>query len=171
MKFKPSLKFAKASILAAMTIGLSIASTITPSLATQPKPLTEQQGKDFIAQNSRELSSSVVLEARIAPPVKPNMTLTFINRGAYIAKYNIQYNINGKNQTFESGKIPVGKRFTFVIPGNVEAISTEGVFFNGIFLQQVGSIFFNPRFENRHSNVCVTTYGTTFKPSHDSSCK
>ena len=115
--------------------------------------------------------ASNITPSQAAPPVKPNMTLTFINRGAYIAKYNIQYNINGKNQTFESGKITVGKRFTFVVPGNVEAISTEGIFFNGIFLQQVGSIFFNPRFENRHSNVCVTTYGTTFKPSHDSSCK
>ena len=45
MKLKSSLKFAQVSILAAMTIASAIASSITPSLATQPTEIIRATGQ------------------------------------------------------------------------------------------------------------------------------
>ena len=88
------------------------------AMGIRPINLTEQEAKSFIIQHSRGLSTNVVLETQIAPIAPPqtpaappvviptrNMTVTFINRGAYIAKYTVEYNLFGIQKVLNTGNI------------------------------------------------------------------
>jgi hypothetical protein len=98
------------------------------------------------------------------------MTITVINRGAYVAKYNMSYRVDLRSSpTQSSGNITAGNRFTFSIPANASDVELKGILFTGLF-DATKPIFTKPNLPNTHNNICFTTTGTTFKPSVNNSC-
>ena len=137
-----------------------------------PISLNLEQGNEFIRKNQRLRTNTVLEVVNATIPVPPvnnqQMTVTVINRGAYVAKYKIGYFLNGGFKTISSGDLTATNRFTFFIPGNATQIRFDAELYTGVITDT--KIISTQFFENTHNNVCFTTRGTTFKSSIDKTC-
>ena len=100
----------------------------------------------------------------IVPPVTPPAdfqrgSVTFFNRGAYVARYTLSYDTSAGTRTVESGDVTVGKKVIFTIPVKVSNPRVEGRLFTGLFNQTkpIFSTSLNPA-----SNSCFATTGNVF---------
>lgn len=143
----------KALTLAALTIAVT-AANIAPSFAENLPPLTG-------TKVSPGDIPTTVMPAVSAPVARPG-SISLLNRGAYVARYKLLYNLNGNSKTFESGDITIGKKFTFTIPPNADRIQIVGELYTGVFNQK--KVFFVQGFDRTNSPIYLTTYGTIFNP-------
>jgi hypothetical protein len=146
--------------------------SIFKAMGVTPTAYTAQQGQDFINANPRLKTNTVIEPDSIAPAPVPSppvnneqMRVTAINRGAYVAKYDINYLVNGNLNTISSGNVTVRNSFTFVIPGNAININFKAEIYGGVKTR-----IFGQAFQNTHNNVCFTTRGTVFNASIDNTC-
>jgi hypothetical protein len=155
MKLLPSFKSAQAIALAAVTIATAIASSVAPSQAFPPNLFPRPI---FLPKPPSTPAPPVT-----PPPNVQPMTITVINRGVYVAQYDMSYRVGiNSSPTKSSGNITAGNRFTFFIPPNASDVQLNGILFT-LFSQTKS--FTKPSLPNTHNNICFTTTGTTFNPS------
>jgi hypothetical protein len=136
------------------------------AMGIKPTKLTLEQGNQFISQN-RRINTNVTLETRGAAPIQSG-SISFINRGGYVARYNLTYNLAGTIRNFDTGDIPIAQKKVFSIPAQATNIKASGILFTGLFTQT--KPIFSRNISNPQSNVCFTTFGTTFNPQLNNSC-
>jgi hypothetical protein len=143
----------KAFTLAALTIALA-AANIAPSLAEDLPPLTGTK----ISPN--DIPTTVM--PAVGTPVANPGSISLLNRGNYVARYKLSYNLNGNTKTFNSGDITIGKKMAFTIPTGANNIQIVGELYTGVFNQK--KVFLSQRINRLNSPIYLTTYGTVFNP-------
>jgi hypothetical protein len=138
----------KAFTLAALTIAV-VAANILPSLAEDLPPLT-----------GTKVSPNV--PTTVMPAISSPGSISLLNRGAYVARYKLSYNLNANTKTVDSGDITVGKKIAFTIPPGANNIQIVGELYTGIFNQK--KVFFLQRFDRLNSPIHLITSGTVFNP-------
>jgi hypothetical protein len=167
-------------------------SALLKAMNVKPIELDARAGKLFLRSHSR-LSTNVTLEtpsATPAPPVTPKpptppvtpkppappvtpppaaaSSISVLNLGAYVIRYNVTYDMNGSSQNFDSGDITVGKKVVLSIPPQATKIEIKTRYYTGFFAQTAQ--LFSRSFGNSHSNRCFTTSGDLFKMKVDDIC-
>lgn len=56
----------------------------------------------------------------------PDGNLTCVNKGAYVAKYNVSYTLDGSSQTFDSGNVLALQSKSFIIPAEATNVKIVG---------------------------------------------
>ncbi|WNZ45422.1 hypothetical protein Q2T42_26895 [Leptolyngbya boryana CZ1] len=139
MNFRHSLKAIQAMGLMAMTAATMTATHMTTNVA----PSTAQ-----------------------TPPPR---LFQFINKGLYVARYQLSYTVNGRPVTHKTGDVVINRSVSFRVPGNATDIRTEGILFTGLF-NETRRVFFH-RFPTVPQNTCFTTFGTTLHPQQNQDCR
>jgi hypothetical protein len=116
MKFLPSLKSAKASILAALTIATAIASSVAPSPAHQSTRLISTPGKpDLVIANNTRIAG---IENSTKPTSKPQANTNLIKNGNFssgLSQWGAENSVAGVNRATmrqHSGQLLQGFRTT-----------------------------------------------------------
>jgi hypothetical protein len=143
----------KAFTLAALTIAVA-AANIAPSFAEDLPPLTGTK------VSPGDIPTSVI-PAKGTPVASPG-SISLLNRGAYVARYKLSYNLNANTKTIDSGDVTVGKKIAFTIPPDANNIQIVGELYTGIFNQK--KVFFSHRFDRLNSPIHFTTFGNVFNP-------
>jgi cytolysin (calcineurin-like family phosphatase) len=91
-------------------------------------------------------------------PQKPGL-ITFINKGAYVAEYQLRYDLHGKTQFFKVEYVPVGQKHSFTIPANALNIQTSGRHFVWMLVNGEYRSIFHQSFPKPPNHVCFTTVG------------
>jgi hypothetical protein len=144
---------AKAFTLVALTIAVA-AANIAPSFAEDLPNLGP------IKISPGDIPTTVT--PGISSPVAHSGSISVSNRGVYVARYKLSYNLNLNTKTFDSGDITVGKKIAFSIPPGATNIQIVGELYTGIFNKK--KIFFSQRFDRLNSPIYLTTFGTVINP-------
>lgn len=139
MNFRPSLKTIQALGLMAMTTATLTATSMTINSAPS--------------------------SAQTIPP----RLFQFINKGLYVARYELSYKVNGRSFTHKTGDVVINRSASFKVPFNATDIRTEGILFTGLF-NETRRVFFH-RFPTVPQNTCFTTFGTTLHPQQNQDCR
>lgn len=99
----------------------------------------------------------------------PPRLFQFINKGLYVARYELSYKVNGKLFTHKTGDVVINRSVSFKVPVNATDIRTEGILFTGLF-NETRRVFFH-RFPQMPQNTCFTTFGTTLHPQQNQDCR
>lgn len=138
------------------------------AMGIKPTALSQAEGQAFVRQHL-QLSTNVTLEPQfVANPATEPGTVTFINRGGYVATYTLTYNILNTSRRFDSGNVPIGQRAAFQVPAGAQNVKVVGELFTGLFAQK--KTIFSQSIANPQSKLCFTTTGTTVNPAINSSC-
>jgi hypothetical protein len=143
----------KAFTLAALTIAVA-AANITPSFAEDLPPLTG-------TKVSPGDIPSAVIRVKGTPVANPG-SISLFNRGTYVARYKVWYNLNGNTKTFDSEDITIGKKIVFTIPPEAVNIQVVGELYTGFLTQK--KVIFNQRLDRLNLPISFTTYGNVFNP-------
>ena len=87
--------------------------------------------------------------------------MRFYNQGGYVARFKLNYTLNGSGKTFTTDQLPVGHEASLVIPAAATDVVMSGEYLNGVggwkplFSRSVGQ----PTF------IGFTSYGTIFGPA------
>jgi hypothetical protein len=139
MRFRPSLKSVQALGLMAITTATLTATNMTINAAPS--------------------------SAQTIPP----RLVQFINKGLYVARYELSYKVNGRPFTHKTGDVVINRSVSFQVPGNATDIRTEGILFTGLF-NETKRVFFH-HFPKMPQNTCFTTFGTTLHPQQNQDCR
>jgi hypothetical protein len=95
--------------------------------------------------------------------------VVFANQGAFIAKYDLSYTLNGQPFSFKSGNITVGQKIKYDIPTNATNIIIKGEGQTGLVWEPWKTIF-NKQFTSA-PNQCFKSFGTTLNQKWDNNCQ
>ncbi len=118
-----------------------------------------------VSESSKE--EFTVFNKAVAVPIpKEDGWVTFFNEGGYVARYTLTYRLNGQTKTFSTGKLALGNKKRFEIPGSATNITLKG---------EADAVFnwkeiFNKTF-NSAPNQCFKSYGTTISPKWNNNCE
>jgi hypothetical protein len=139
----------KAFTLAALTIAVA-AANIAPSFAEDLPALTVTK------------ISPTDIPTSVMPAIASPGSISLFNRGAYVARYRLSYNLKANTKTIDSGDVTIGRKIAFTIPSDANNIQIVGELYTGIFNQK--KVFFSQRFDRLNSPIHLTTSGTVFNP-------
>lgn len=111
--------------------------------------------------------SLITVREDIQPPPSDG-SITFFNEGGYVAKYELVYYLDGKKKTHETGKLALGNKKTYTLPGRATRIRVKGMAMTGLVWDPWKTIF-----DESVSNVttkCYKSYNTTLNPKWNNKC-
>jgi cytolysin (calcineurin-like family phosphatase) len=120
---------------------------------------------------NRTMDGTYALDTRIPNPPLPmpmgqRVSITFFNQGAYVARYNLSYNLEGKPQSWIVTDVAFGNKQFFDLPAAATDILVRGEINTGLKWKQL----FNQSIDHPHAPLCFKSYGTTGKPQWNNSC-
>jgi hypothetical protein len=135
-------------------------------MGVTPIQLDKAAGDRLVASRS-DVFSNTILESSLPQFTPSSGSVSFINRGGYVAKYTLKYNSKGKESTYNSPNITAGRRDVVQLPLDATNIRASGQLFTGVFTETKD--IFNQTIKPT-SNTCITTTGSVFQPATNSSC-
>lgn len=102
-------------------------------------------------------------------PMAPNF-IRLMHNGAYVAKYEIRYTVDGQEQQIQTGNQTAGYQATFEIPATATNIRLHGWAMTGLVWDPWGE-FYNKSIESGDLNKCYRNFGTTLNRGWDNDCK
>ncbi len=101
-------------------------------------------------------------------PLKPANTVKIFHQGGFVAKYQLDYKLNGQPQKVETGEKTAGWNETYPIPENATEVKVQGWGATGLAWEPWRQTFTVNYPEP--PNVCIKTYGTTLNQQWATDC-
>ncbi|NJR32131.1 MAG: hypothetical protein HC778_03800 [Chamaesiphon sp. CSU_1_12] len=106
----PAFGSDKGAIIAGGALFLTKTTDFFNAMGIKPTALSQEEGRNFLNQN-RHLDTNITLEPQfVANPATAPGTVTFINRGIYVATYTLTYNILNTSRRLDTGNVLVNQK-------------------------------------------------------------
>jgi hypothetical protein len=134
------------------------------ALGIRPIQLNRPDGIAFMNQNRLFNNLNVTLEPNLSVLTS---SISIVNKGAYVARYSISYQVNGglKQDAFD---VSFGKKAVFNLPSQASKIAIVGEYYTGLFKQK--KEFFRKQMTYSDGSICYTTTGNISNPKVNDGC-